>query len=66
LQQLVEFGALRFIAVATDVGRAGGLSAYGARVKDADEAEVMIERKARCNRNSLVVGGNDFDSDDLI
>jgi len=25
----------------------------------------MIERKARCDRNRLVVGGNDFDSDDL-
>ena len=42
-----------------------GLSAYSARVKDADEAEVMIERKARCNRNRLVVGGNNLDSDDL-
>ncbi|MGA8662063.1 MAG: hypothetical protein WA428_11680 [Candidatus Cybelea sp.] len=25
----------------------------------------MIERKARCNRNRLVVGGNNLDSDDL-
>ena len=42
-----------------------GLSAYGTMVEDADEAEVMIERKARCNRNRLVVGSNDFDADGL-
>jgi len=55
----------RHATVARLFAFARGLSAYRARVKDADETEVMIERKARCSRNRLVVRGNDFDSDDL-
>jgi hypothetical protein len=42
-----------------------GLSAYGARVKDAYEAEIMVKRKARCSRNRFVAGDNNFDSNHL-
>jgi hypothetical protein len=37
----------------------------GREVKDAGEAEVMIEREPRSNRNRLIVRSNDFDSNDL-